>query len=127
FEHMFYAHGLGANAVVTVLLHGLLELTAIILTCGAGLVMGTSFLFPGTQRRIKAFREGVKDGVKIIAALIPVFMVAAFIEGYITRHYKMPLVYSLTILGLTGAFIIWYFVVYPWQLHLQEKKKGGHA
>ncbi|RYY84558.1 MAG: stage II sporulation protein M, partial [Chitinophagaceae bacterium] len=40
FEHMFYAHGLGANAVVTVLLHGLLELTAIILTCGAGLVMG---------------------------------------------------------------------------------------
>ncbi|GAB4092097.1 stage II sporulation protein M [Flaviaesturariibacter terrae] len=129
FEHMFYAHGLGANAVVTVLLHGLLELTAIIVTCGAGLIMGTSFLFPGTQRRMKAFQEGVKDGVKIIVALIPVFMVAAFIEGFITRHYKMPIGYSLSILLVTGTFIVWYFIVYPWQLHRREalENKGAHA
>ncbi|RYY40507.1 MAG: stage II sporulation protein M [Chitinophagaceae bacterium] len=127
FEHMFYAHGLGLDAVITVLLHGLLELTAIILTCGAGLVMGTSFLFPGTQRRLKAFRSGVKDGVKIVAALIPVFMIAAFIEGYITRHYKMPVGYSLSILAITGTFIVWYFVIYPWRLHNRQQKKGAHA
>ncbi|WP_165917216.1 stage II sporulation protein M [Flaviaesturariibacter aridisoli] len=127
FEHMFYSHGLGVNAVVTVLLHGLLELTGLILSCGAGLIMGTSFLFPGTQRRMTAFQEGVKDGVKIIVTLIPVFMVAAFIEGYITRHYKMPLPYLLLILGSTGSFIVWYFVLYPWKLYRAQKKKGVHA
>ena len=64
FEHMFYIKGLGGQAVTTVLIHGLLELTAIIIACGAGVVMGISFLFPGTRRRLDAFREGTKDGIK---------------------------------------------------------------
>ncbi|GAA4331698.1 stage II sporulation protein M [Flaviaesturariibacter amylovorans] len=123
FEYMFYSHGLGADAVVTVLLHGLLELTAIIITCGAGLVMGTSWLFPGTRRRFKALQDGVKDGVKIVAALIPVFMVAAFIEGFVTRHYKMPLPMSLGILAACGAFIVWYFILYPFQVAAAERKR----
>lgn len=127
FEYMFYEHGLGINAVVTVLLHGMLELTGIILGCGAGLVMGTSFLFPGTDRRIKAFREGVKDGVRIVIALIPVFIVAAFIEGYITRHYKMNLAYLLAILATSATFIIGYFIVLPWKTYQADKKKGANA
>ena len=117
FEYMFYAKGLGGNAVVTVLLHGILELSAIIMTCGAGVVLGTSYLFPGTRSRLHAFREGTKDGVKIVVALVPVFMMAAFIEGYITRHYKMPLALSLGLLTLTAAFIIGYFIIYPYWLH----------
>ncbi|MDB5197334.1 MAG: rane protein [Flaviaesturariibacter sp.] len=117
FEYMFYAKGLGSQAVVTILLHGILELTAIIITCGAGAVLGTSFLFPKTGTRLAAFQQGAKDGVKIVIALIPVFIVAAFIEGYITRHYKMPLAMSLSILILTGSFIVWYFILYPFLQH----------
>lgn len=116
FEHMFYAKGLGSAAVLTVLLHGLLELTAIILTCGAGVVMGKSFLFPGTKTRIDSFKEGVKDGVKVVVGLVPVFVVAAFIEGFITRYYKMPVWMSLSILLTCGFFIVWYFVIYPIKL-----------
>jgi hypothetical protein len=86
-------------------------------------VMGTSFLFPGTRSRLHAFREGVKDGVKIIVALIPVFMVAAFIEGYITRYYKMPLPLSLSLLFISTSFIVGYFVIYPLLLH--KKMKTG--
>lgn len=113
FEHMFYVKGLGGQAVVTVLLHGLLELTAIILTCGAGVVMGKSYLFAGTQKRIDSLKQGAKDGVKIVVGLVPVFIVAAFIEGFITRYYKMPLFMSLSILAVCGVFIIWYFIVFP--------------
>ncbi len=123
FEHMFYAKDLGGQAVVTVLLHGLLELTAIILTCGAGLVMGMSYLFPGTRTRLDSFREGVKDGVKIVVGLMPIFVVAALIEGFITRYYKMPLYMSLTILGVCALFIGWYFIWYPYLL----SKKGVPA
>lgn len=116
FEHMFYTHGLGGAAVVTVLLHGLLELTAIILTCGAGVVMGKSFLFPGTFSRIESFKKGTKDGVKIVVGLVPIFMIAAFIEGFITRYYKMPLLMSSSILLVCALFIVWYFILYPYRL-----------
>jgi uncharacterized membrane protein SpoIIM required for sporulation len=121
FEHMFYVKGLGGQAVITVLLHGLLELTAIIITCGAGVVMGKSFLFAGTQKRIDSLRQGAKDGIKIVVGLIPVFIVAAFIEGFITRYYKMPLFMSLSILIVCGLFIIWYFIIYPKQLQKASK------
>ncbi len=121
FEHMFFAKGLGSQAVITVLLHGLLELTAIIITCGAGVVMGTSYLFPGTGSRIDSLKRGAKDGVKIVVGLMPVFVVAAFIEGYITRHYKMPLFMSLSILAVCGVFVIWYFGILP--VLLKNKSK----
>ena len=131
FEHMFYAKGLGSAAVVTVLLHGLLELTAIIITCGAGVVMGKSFLFPGTKTRIDSFKEGVKDGIKVVVGLVPIFVVAAFIEGFITRYYKMPIWMSLSILAICGVFIVWYFIIYPRKLKrlytLQNSEEGLHA
>jgi uncharacterized membrane protein SpoIIM required for sporulation len=125
FEHMFYRHGLGFEAVTTVLIHGMLELTAIIIGCAAGFVMGTSFLFPGTLRRLEAFRRGATDGVKMIIGLIPVFVIAAFFEGYLTRHYKMPLPLILLFLLLTAAFIGWYFWLYP--LQLRRRERGGRV
>lgn len=133
FEHMFYIKGLGGKAVVTVLLHGLLELTAIIITCGAGVVMGKGFLFAGTQKRLDSLRQAAKDGIKIVVGLVPIFIVAAFIEGFITRYYKMPLFMSLSILFVCGLFIIWYFILYPIKLrqvrtHLanSEERKTIH-
>jgi uncharacterized membrane protein SpoIIM required for sporulation len=125
FEYMFYVKGLGLQAVATVLIHGLLELSAIIISCGAGVVMGTGFLFPGTKKRMQAFREGTKDGVKMVIGLVPVFMIAAFYEGFITRFYKMPLALNLFILFTSAIFIIWYFILYPIQLHKKLKQEGG--
>ena len=117
FEHMFHRHGLGGAWVMAVLIHGLLELTAIIVACSAGVVMGTGYLFPKTGRRLDAFREGAKDGVKMIIGLIPIFVIAAFFEGYITRHYKMPLPMGIALLTMLASFVIWYFIIYPVQLH----------
>jgi uncharacterized membrane protein SpoIIM required for sporulation len=119
FEYMFYAKGLGGQAVLTVLLHGFLELTAIIIACAAGIVLGKSFLFPGTIQRIDSLRQGAKDGVKIVVGLMPVFAIAAFFEGFVTRHYRMPIVMSLALLILSAAFVIWYFIIYP--IRLQHK------
>jgi uncharacterized membrane protein SpoIIM required for sporulation len=123
FEHMFYVKGLGGQAVTTVLIHGLLELTAIIIACAAGVVMGTGFLFPGTRRRIEAFREGTKDGIKMIIGLVPVFVLAAFYEGFITRYYKMPFALNLFLLVSSAAFVIWYFVLYPARLSKRAKEE----
>ncbi len=119
FEQFFFGRGYGLKSVLTVSIHGVLELTSIIIASGAGVIMGTSYLFPGTIKRWDAFKKGTKDAVKIIVGLIPIFAVAAFFEGFVTRHSEMPQWLSGSILLLSTAFIIWYFVIYP--IRLQRK------
>lgn len=116
FEYMFFSKGYGLQSILGVLIHGLLELTAIIIACGAGIVLGKSFLFPGTIRRIDSLKQGAKDGVKIVVGLVPVFIVAAFFEGFVTRLYKMPIALNLFLLSASFIFIIWYFIIYPIRL-----------
>ena len=99
-----------------VFVHGTLELTAIIIAGAAGLILGKSFLFPGTIRRIDAFKQGAKDGVKIMIGLMPVFALAAFFEGFITRLYNDISVLTTIITSLSVVFVIWYFVIYPIRL-----------
>ena len=121
FEQLFHKHGLGAEWVLAVLIHGLLELTALILACSAGMILGIGFLFPKTGRRWDAFKQSAKDGVKLIIGLVPIFVTAAIFESYVTRYYKMPLVLNILILAVTGVFVIGYFIVYPILLHSRLK------
>lgn len=119
FYEMFFAKGLGLQFFLAVMIHGTLEIWSIIVSGAAGVVLGMGLLFPGTKKRIDSFKTAAKDGVKIIIGTIPVFMVAAFFEGFVTRHYKMHWIFSSSILFASLAFIIWYFIVYP--VRLQKK------
>jgi uncharacterized membrane protein SpoIIM required for sporulation len=123
FFYIFFSKGLGTTAAVGVLIHGMLELTAIIIASGAGLVLGKSFLFPGTISRWKALQIGVKDGVKIVIGLMPVFAIAAFFEGFVTRYYNMPIVLSSILLLISASFIIGYFILYPMRLQKSSTLK----
>lgn len=67
-----------------VLPHGLLELTAISIAAGAGLWMGWSLIDPGDRRRAEALAVASRDAVTVLVGVIPAFVVAAFIEGFIT-------------------------------------------
>lgn len=116
FDQMFAARGLGIQFFLVVFVHGTLELTAIIISGAAGLVLGKSFLFPGTVKRLDAFKQGAKDGVKIMVGLMPVFALAAFFEGFITRLYNDISVFTSLITSLSVVFVIWYFIIYPIRL-----------
>lgn len=124
FQYMFFAKGLGWPSVLVIWIHGTLEISAIIIAGGAGFILGNSLLFPGTRKRIDSLKRGAKDGLKLMIGLVPVFIVAAFLEGYVTRYSSMPQWLSISILALSFSFIAWYFVLYPIQLgkkHLQTK------
>lgn len=116
FDQFFTARGFGLDFWLVVFVHGTLEITAIILASAAGIVLGKSFLFPGTIRRLDAFKQGAKDGVKIMVGLMPVFALAAFFEGFITRLYNDISVLTTIIFGLSVLFVIWYFILYPIRL-----------
>lgn len=113
FEYMFFKHDLGVQSILVVFIHGTLEISAIVIAGCAGMVIGNSILFPKTYTRIQSLVKAAKDGVKIVIGLIPIFITAAFFEGYVTRHTGMPLWMSLSILSGSLIFILWYFVFYP--------------
>ena len=116
FDQIFAAKGFGLQFFLVVFIHGTLELTAIIVAAAAGIILGKSYLFPGTVSRIEAFKQGAKDGVKIMIGLLPVFALAAFFEGFITRLYNDLSVFTSAITVLSALFVIWYFIIYPIRL-----------
>jgi uncharacterized membrane protein SpoIIM required for sporulation len=116
FDQLFAGHGLGIQFWLVVFVHGTLEITAIIIAGAAGVILGKSFLFPGTIKRLDAFKKGAKDGVKIMIGLMPVFALAAFFEGLITRLYNDISILTTIIVSLSVLFVIWYFIIYPIRL-----------
>ncbi|MFV0329197.1 MAG: stage II sporulation protein M [Dysgonomonas sp.] len=124
FQYFFFKKGLLFSSAISIWLHGTLEISAIIIAGGAGMLLGNSLLFPGTYSRMVSLQYAAKDAVKIVVALVPVFLVAAFIESYLTRLTEMPVYFNLTIIGLSALFIIWYFIYYPYSLN---KKLNGTA
>lgn len=116
FHAMFFKYNLLGKSLLVVYIHGTLEISAIIIAGCAGFVLGNSFMFPGTYTRIESFKRGAKDSLKIIIGLVPVFIVAGFLESFVTRYTNMPVWLSLLIIGSSFAFILWYFIIYPIRL-----------
>lgn len=122
FDELFVSHGYGLQFWLVVFVHGTLEITAIIVAGAAGFVLGKSYLFPGTKKRMEAFREGAKDGVKIMIGIMPVFIVAAFFEGLITRLYNDAPWFTTMVTAVSAIFVVWYFILYPLKLRKQAKQ-----
>lgn len=113
FQYYFFAKGLGWQSILVIWVHGTLEISSIIIAGGAGFILGNSILFPGTHRRLHSLKRGAKDGVKLMIGLVPIFIVAAFLEGFVTRYSTMPVWLSIMILAASLSFIVWYFIIYP--------------
>lgn len=131
FQYMFFSKGLGAKSILVIWVHGTLEISAIIIAATAGFILASGILFPGTYSRLRSFQRGAKDAAKILICLVPVFIVAAFFESYVTHlmsqtfdkdnnNAGLPVWVSVLILVSSLSFILWYFVILPIRLH----KKG---
>ncbi|WP_405576789.1 stage II sporulation protein M [Winogradskyella sp. Asnod2-B02-A] len=123
FITFFYNHGI-LEKTSTVWLHGTIEISVIVIAGCAGLVMGNSFLFPKTYSRRIAFMKGAKDGLKIVVSTIPFFIIAGFIEGFITRYgEQMPWFIAYGIIFLSLFLIVYYYIIYPIALNKASKTK----
>lgn len=118
FQYYFFAKGLGMDSVLVIWIHGTLEISSIILSGAAGLIIGNSILFPGTHKRIYSLQKGAKDGLKLLVGVVPMLVVAACLEGFVTRYSKsgMPVALSIFILLVSAGWVIWYFIIYPYRL-----------
>ena len=125
FQYFFYEQGLGWESARTIWIHGTIEISVIIIAGCAGLVMGNSILFPGTYTRLQSFVRGTKDGLKILLSTIPFFIIAGFLEGFVTRHTEMPDWLAVIIIGSSLYFILYYYVFYPIQLKRKYERNNS--
>lgn len=121
FITFFYNYGI-LEKTSTIWLHGTIEISVIVIAGCAGLVMGNSFLFPKTYSRRIAFMKGAKDGLKIVVSTIPFFIIAGFIEGFITRFgEQMSDILAYSIIFASFFLIIYYYIIYPIQLNKKHQ------
>ena len=55
-----------------------------------------------------------KRGVKVIIGLFPIILIAAFIEGFASRHTEWPDLVKGGIIFLSFSIMVFYFVLYPY-------------
>ena len=126
FQYFFYEKGLLWESVRTIWIHGAIEISVIIVAACAGLVVGKSLLFPGTYTRLTSLVRGVKAGLKIVMSTVPFFIVAGFLEGFVTRHIEMADWLAITIISSSFLFILFYYVFYPIYLNKQPHEQQNH-
>jgi len=78
--------------------HGVLELPAIYIAGGGGLLIAKGLLFPGTlPRRLSLVREA-RRGVRLVLGIIPLLIGAGTIEGFISpSDLPMALKYGVAV------------------------------
>ncbi len=128
FQYFFYDQGIFRESFLTIWIHGALEISSIVIAGGAGLAMGKGLLFPGTLSRFTAFKASARDGLKIMLGTVPLFIIAGFLEGYLTRHTELPDAVRALFILLCFAFILWYYVLYPrWVARLPQLEQEDLA
>jgi uncharacterized membrane protein SpoIIM required for sporulation len=96
--------------------HGPFELTAIVLSAGAGLKLGMSWIAPGNLARVDSMRKVGREALPIMGAAAVMFFLAAMIEGFISPfeissiewlNYGVKVAVSV----LSTILLMFYFVV----------------
>lgn len=117
FQYFFFDQELFWESARTIWIHGTIEISVIVIAGCAGLVLGNGLLFPGTFTRMYSFRQSIKDGLKILMSTIPFFVLAGFLESFVTRLTQMPDFLSILIILGSFALIVFYYVYLPINLN----------
>jgi uncharacterized membrane protein SpoIIM required for sporulation len=116
FQTFCFQQSVGLESLLSVWLHGALEISAVVVAGAAGFALGNGWLFPGTYPRGYAFRQGAVRGLKIAVGTTPFFLIAAFIESFLTRYSQIPDGIRGGFILLSLAFVIHYYIYLPKQL-----------
>jgi uncharacterized membrane protein SpoIIM required for sporulation len=111
FAGAYTRSGAGTDFWMTVLTHGALELTAIVIAGGAGLMIGYALWCPGQRTRRRALREAAIDAVQLVLGLIPAFLIAGFLEGFVTPNDGISAGVK-TVLGMLVATTFWLYLLF---------------
>jgi len=81
---LVFKYGMGHTLWSFVAGHAVLELTALFISGGAGLMIGLSLIAPGERGRREAMVENGAVAIKLMAGCFPMFVIAGLIEAFIS-------------------------------------------
>lgn len=116
FHHLFFRYGVMQEAMSAIWIHGAIELSVIVIAGGCGLAIGNSILFPKSYTRLESFKRAMKTASKVLVSTIPFFIVAGFLEGFVTRHYQVSIWLCISIIIASFTAIIYFYIIRPYQL-----------
>lgn len=103
-----YGNPLGYWSLI--LPHGILELTAIFIAGGAGLILSRSILMPKEYSRKHSIIKGAKESISLMLGVIIFLIIAGIIEGFFTPANISPIA-KLVFAAFTLVMIIAYFAI----------------
>lgn len=111
----------GENFMHFVTAHGPFELTAIVLSAGAGLRLGLSWIITKGLTRSAALRKAGRDVMPVMGAAMVMFFLAALIEGFLSPS-AAPYAVKVGVALLSTCLLAVYFIVlgFPSELQIMQ-------
>lgn len=107
---LYWHYGKSYDFWAYIVPHGMIEITAIFIAGGAGLLMGYKLFVPGQFSRISQLKHQANRSVQLLLGTIPLFIIAGVIEGFITPAAisleAKYIVAFLTVIGLVLYVIL---------------------
>lgn len=97
-----------AQLLTFVLPHGVIELNAIFIAGGAGLIIGSAIIAPGNLRRADAVQLAAAKALRLFAGTIPMLIIAGTIEGFVSPS-GLPRWSKFMVSALTAVALVLYF------------------
>ncbi|MBC5805875.1 MAG: hypothetical protein DLM53_03530 [Candidatus Eremiobacter antarcticus] len=102
--------GFGRDFAATVAPHGVIELSAVQIAAGAGLLLAAAVLSPGRLRRVDAMRRNGRRAGVLILGVASMLVVAAAIEGgFSPQKYSQEARIAFGV--ITAALMLAYFLL----------------
>ncbi len=105
-----YRAGFGNDLVAFMVGHGVIELSCIFISGGAGLLIGSALLMPGDLTRGDALKSRGLDAIYLVVGCVPLLVVAGIIEGFISPAPISPII-KFSIGGITGIAMYSYLLL----------------
>lgn len=93
--------------------HGAFELTAIVFSGAAGLIIGYALIKPGALPRLQALKIAAQDAVKIMYGATFMLFVAAFLEAFWSSSTHLPIALKISVGGFLWLSVIWFCFLSP--------------
>ena len=125
-----YLHTVGGDMLVAyalVLPHGVLELFAIFICGGCGLMLGKGLLIPGDYTRRHSITLYAKKAAVLMPGVVTMLVIAAIIEGFFTP-LAIPAEFKLVFAAITGiAFVAYCFLLQKDETDETHKNRRNHV
>src|SRR6266581_7123221 len=117
-----YRAGFGNDLATFMVGHGVIELSCIFISGGAGLLIGSALLMPGDLTRGDALKSRGLEAIYLVVGCVPLLVVAGIIEGFISPAPISPII-KFSIGGITGIAMYSYLLL----AGRENLDKGGNG